>query len=121
MNSTGSRLTLNGISGREYIFDLYTFDFFYELRSAFVEKSSLYLFTRRHATSEGFTHDLVYLGETGNLARRFDNHHKEAEIMAHYANCIGIHATPPDEDQRKHIEADILAAYDFPCNEQLNK
>ena len=121
MNSTGSRLTLNGISGMEYIFDLYTFDDFSELRSAFLARAGVYLFTRRRATNEGFTHDLVYLGETENLAKRFDNHHKEAKIKAHHANCIGIHAAPADEEQRKLIESDMLAAYDFPCNEQLNK
>jgi len=121
MNSTGRRLTLNGISGKEYIFDLYVFDDFSELRNAFLARPGLYLFTRRRATSEGFTHDLVYLGETKNLSNRFDNHHKEAEIKAHYANCIGIHAAPTDEEQRKQIETDILASYDFPCNEQLNK
>ena len=120
MNSTGSSLTLNGISRKEYIFDLYTFDDFSELRSAFLARAGVYLFTRRRATNEGFTHDLVYLGETGNLSRCFDNHHREEEIKAHFANCIGIHAAPANEEQRKQIETDILAAYDFPCNEQLN-
>ena len=121
MNSTGSRLTLNGLSGQEYIFDLYTFNDFSELRSAFLPRAAVYVFTRRRATNEGFTHDLIYLGETENLARRFDNHHKEDEIKAHYANCIGIYGAPSNDEQRKQIEADMLAAYDFPCNEQLNK
>ena len=121
MNSTGSRLTLNGISRKEYIFDLYTFDDFSELRNAFLTRAGVYLFTRRRPTNEGFTHDLVYLGETEDLSKRFDNHHKEKEIKANYANCIGIHAAPANDKQRKMIETDILAAYDFPCNEQLNK
>lgn len=121
MNSTGNRLTLNGISGKEYIFDLYTFIDFSELRSAFLPRAAVYVFTRRRATSEGFTHDLIYLGETENLSMRFGNHHKESVITAHYANCIGIYGTPFNNEQRKQIEADILAAYDFPCNEQLNK
>lgn len=121
MYNTGKRLTLNGISGKEYIFDLYTFDDFSELRSAFLPRSAVYVFTRRRATNEGFTHDLVYLGETENLARRFDNHHKEQDITTHYANCIGIYGAPSNNEPRKQIEADILASYDFPCNELLNK
>ena len=121
MNSTGSRLTLNGISRNEYIFDLYTFNDFSELRSAFLPRPAVYVFTRRRPTNEGFTHDLIYLGETENLARRFDEHHKESPIMAHYANCIGIYGAPSNEEPRKQIEADILSAYDFPCNEQLNR
>lgn len=121
MNNTGKRLTLNGISGKEYLFDLYTYDDFSELVSAFLARPAVYVFTRRRTTNEGFTHDLVYLGETKDLLSRFNNHHKEAEIKAHFANCIGIFGAPSDEELRKQIETDILRAYDFPCNEQLNK
>lgn len=120
MNSTGSRLTLNGISGKEYIFDLFTFDVFSELRSAFLSRPAVYVFTRRRVTNDGFTHDLIYLGETENLARRFDGHHKELTIMAHFANCIGIYGASSNVEPRKLVESDILGAYDFPCNEQLN-
>ena len=121
MNYTGKRLTLNGISGNQYIFDLYTFDSFSELNNAFLARAAVYLFTRRRVTNEGFTHDLVYLGETGDLSTRFDSHHKEQCISSHFANCIGIHGVSSSDKDRKSIEADILAAYDFPCNEQLNK
>ena len=80
MKAIGSRLLLNGISGKEYLFDLYSFDDFSELKNAFLDRAAVYLFTRRRTTNEGFTHDLVYLGETANLADRFNNHHKEREI-----------------------------------------
>jgi len=120
MNNTGKRLTLNGISGKQYIFDLFSFDDFSELKNAFLAKPAVYLFTRRSSTMDGFSHDLVYLGETENLAQRFENHHKEQCIMAHHANCIGLHGVTSDDKERLLIEADILSAYDFPCNEQLN-
>lgn len=121
MLNTEKRLTLNGISGKEYLFDLFTFENFAELRNAFLAKAAVYVFTRRRATSDGFTHDLVYLGETENLSTRFNAHHKEQCITSHFANCVGIHGVSSNEHERKEIEADILAAYDFPCNEQLNK
>ncbi len=121
MNNTGKRLALKGLSGNQYIFDLYIYDDFSELKSAFFAKAAVYLFTRRRITNYGFTHDLVYLGETDNLSTRFGNHHKEKCISSHFANCIGIHAVSSDDIKRKAIETDILSAYDFPCNEQLNK
>lgn len=121
MKYTGNTLTLNGISGDQYLFGLYTFEDFSELRNVFLSRAAVYVFTRRRVTSDGFTHDLVYLGETSDLSSRFKNYHKEQDIIAHYANCIGIHGLASSEEKRKFIEKDILTAYDFPCNDSLNK
>lgn len=120
MKNTGRNITLSGISGKQYIFDLYSFENFDELNGVFASRPALYLFTRRSAAEDGFMHDLIYLGETGNLSDRFNNHHKKDEIMSHHANCIGIHGFVGSDESRKALEKDILSAYDFPCNEQLN-
>lgn len=120
MIKTESKLMLNGISGKQYLFDLYVFDLFDELKEAFAAKPAIYLFTRRSPSVEGFTHDLVYLGETEDLSRRFVHHHKEDCIVSHHSNCIGLHAVSQSEEERKAIEEDILSAYDFPCNNQHN-
>lgn len=120
MNNTGKRLTLDGASGKQYIFDLFSFDDFSELKDVFRATPAIYVFTRRSPTVDGFTHDLIYLGETQDLSRRFANHHKEQCIVAHHANCIGLYGVALGNEGLQQIEADILATYDFPCNEQLN-
>ena len=47
MNNTGKRLTLDGASGKQYIFDLFSFDDFSELKDAFRASPAIYVFTRR--------------------------------------------------------------------------
>ena len=120
MNNIGKRLTLDGISGKQYLFDLFSFDNFSELKDAFQSRPAIYVFTRRRFVENDYTHDLIYIGETENLSTRFKNHHKEQCISAHHANCIGIHGVSIDDQERSMVEKDILSTYDFPCNEQLN-
>lgn len=119
MKNTGTKLTLDGASGKQYIFDLFSFEGFDELKDAFRPLPAVYVFTRRSQAVDGFTHDLIYLGETEDLSSRFNAHHKEQCITAHRANCIGLYGVSENEDL-KEIESDILSTYDFPCNEQLN-
>lgn len=119
MNDTDKKLTLDGASGKQYIFDLFSFEDFDELKDAFRALPAVYVFTRRSQVGDGFSHDLVYLGETEDLSSRFNAHHKKQCIIAHRANCIGLYGVSKNEDL-KEIEADILSTYDFPCNEKLN-
>lgn len=117
VQGTNTTLTLSGLSGKQYIFNLYTFDSFLELKDAFKPIPALYLFTKRWLRdADSFSHDLVYLGETGDLSSRFDNHHRETCIVSRSANCIGIFSTTSVEKDRRLFEEDILGAYDFPCN-----
>lgn len=111
-----SFLRLKGSSGKEYIFDLYEFDYFPNLGESFNAISALYLFTSRYWDGESYKHELIYLGETSDLSKRFASHHKEDGIMSYGANCIGIFAFVGPEFQRKAAERDILNTYDFPCN-----
>ena len=117
----GRTTTLKGQSGKEYIFSLYLFDTFEELKSAWKSIPALYLFTQRYRSNGAYYHNYIYLGETGDLSTRFDNHHKEQCIKNHRPNCIGIYTNVPQEEpKRKDVEKDILLANDFPCNEQNN-
>ena len=115
-------LELKGVSGNAYRFDLFAFDSFEDLKTSFNPRPALYLFTKRSLSTgdAGYNHDLIYLGETCDLADRFTNHHKESCIMKHGSNCIGIFSASVDEHERKEQEKDLLNAYDFPCNEQNN-
>ena len=116
----GKTTTIKGESGKEYQFQLYTFDTFEDIKSAWNSIPALYLFTRRELSNGAYFHTYLYLGETGDLSTRFQNHHKESEIMSHSANCIGIYShVPADEPGRLNLERDLLLANKFPCNDQL--
>lgn len=114
-------ITIKGMSGTNYIFNVYGFTRFSDLSDAFNSIPALYAFTRRFPNSVmSFTHDLVYVGETGNLSTRFNNHHKQECIVRSNANCICIHSFHGSQMERLAAEADILNALDLPCNENNN-
>lgn len=109
--------TLTGKSGNDYDFALWSFQEFDDIKR-FFKGSGLYLFTNRHKDEFGeFEHYFIYLGETGDYFTRYDNHHKENCILAYNSNCIGFYSMPnSSEEERKEVENDLLAAYNFPCN-----
>lgn len=112
--------SLIGESGRKYTFALYSFDSFDDLKGL-KKMSALYLFTRRKFVDGSYYHDYLYFGETGDLSTRYNNHHKEKELVKEKSNCIGFYTSAPDdEDARKKIEEDVLAANNFPLNTANN-
>lgn len=113
-------VTIKGMSGTNYIFNVYGFSKFSDLFDAFKVIPALYAFTKRFARGGAYTHDLIYVGETGDLSSRFNNHHKEFCIMKGNANCICIHSFQGTESERLAAETDILNAYDLPCNDKNN-
>lgn len=117
---------MNGASGREYTFTMYGFGSFDELQETFKEypHAGLYVFTVRDysQTVRSYTHEPVYVGQTGNFQTRdFANYHKREEIEATGSHSIGICLTDNLSDEhRKEMEKDLLEAYDLPCNEVNN-
>jgi hypothetical protein len=120
VNKLGKTVTLKGASGREYLFELYTFDKYDDVKGAFIELAALYLFGKLNADQSFF--EYIYLGETNNLYTRYDNHLKEDCIKRYGANGIGICALEEfrNEAKRKAAEKDILEAINFPCNDKNN-
>ena len=117
MKKLNKTLTLKGKSGKEYSFNLSTFDKWDDVKDGF-KGHGLYLFTKR--SSEG-KHDKIYLGMATELETRFDTHHKKDCIVKHGANCLGIHQmNSSTKEGRKEAESDLLAANNFPCNDQEN-
>lgn len=116
VKEVGRVTTLTGRSGTEYEFSLWTFDEFDDIKGTFTG-GGLYLFTNRHFVNGEYRHSYIYLGESGDYFNRYDNHHKESDIILHNANCIGFYSMPNStEMQRKIAEEDLLAHYLFPCN-----
>ena len=117
INKLNKVLTLTGKSGKDYTFKLSTFDSFDDIKDGFTGHG-LYLFTKRD--SEG-NHEQLYLGMATTLETRFDNHHKKDELIKEGANCLGVYnMNNSTKESRKEAESDLLAAYQFSCNDQEN-
>jgi hypothetical protein len=99
----------SGKSGNKYNFDVYPFG------QAFNAVGAIYIFTTRTVANGAGSHRFAYIGQTGDLSERFDDHHKAKDIRAQYPNCICIHVEN-DEDLRCAIESDLIACNKTPCN-----
>lgn len=103
-------LTLIGESGQEYQFDVYPID------TSFNSLGAVYYISKRDRKSDGKgSHTKIYIGQTGDLSERFDNHHKADCFTSHSANCISI-LLESNESNRFKIETDLVRAYNPPCN-----
>jgi len=70
-------ITLKGLSGTEYKFNVYKWD------TDFDNIGAVYYISNRHKDDDGgWTHIKIYIGQTGDLSDRFDNHHK-SECCCH--------------------------------------
>src|SRR5258708_38820954 len=98
-----------GKSGNKYSFDVYHFG------QAFNAVGAIYIFTTRTVTNGAGSHVFAYIGQTGDLSERFDNHHKAVAIKAQNPNCICIHVEN-NERLRCEIKTDLIAGKRTPCN-----
>lgn len=104
-------VVFEGKSGNKYTFDVY------EWGTPFKEgDAAVYFVTKRAKDADGtFRLTSIYVGETGNLANRFDNHHKQNCFNENGVNCVCI-LGETNEDTRLKIEADLIDNYNPPCN-----
>lgn len=103
-------ITFTGSSGKSYTFNVYPID--QELNDV----GGVYCITRRYKNSTGgYTHSVVYVGVTGDLSTRFNDHHKDDCFTKNKANCICIHRDD-NEDSRFAKESDLIDYYNPPCN-----
>ncbi len=70
------KVTATGKSGTTYTFTVY------DLATTFRPIGGVYLFLKNR--------NPVYVGQTGDLSTRFDNHHKASEITRNGASCIAV-------------------------------
>ena len=104
-------VTFTGASGSKYEFNAYAFG------TTFKENyGAVYFVTNRHKNDDGgYTHKSIYVGQTQDLSTRFDDHHKQNCFDQKNANCLCIHGEQ-NEDNRLHIESDLIDNYNPPCN-----
>lgn len=121
VNKLGKTLKLIGVSGKQYDFSLFSFDDYVDIKRYFNNVPALYIFVRLTTDKQRYE-EVIYLGETGDVRTRYDNHHKENCIKSRNANCIGFYQEDgfDVETNRKVAEKDLLDAKNFHCNDVNN-
>lgn len=105
-----SDIEIAGKSGTKYSFGVYPY------ATDWKEIGAIYVVTKRTVRPDGSgTHSFIYVGRTDNLKERHASHHKSHCFEANGANCLCVHVEAA-ESKRQEIEADILAAHNWPCN-----
>jgi hypothetical protein len=104
-------LTLKGVSGTEYAFDVYPADANWADGIACV----YYVSKRTTKADGGGTHAAIYIGETEDLKNRHVDHHKQECFERNGYNCISIHHES-NASARLRIETDLVKAINPPCN-----
>jgi hypothetical protein len=101
-------ITATGASGRAYEFEVYPWG------QAFNPVGGVYLVLKR---SPGIrpTYAILYVGQTGDLSRRFDDHHKQWCFDRNAKTHIGVRVVNT-EQERLAIERDLLGNYQTVCN-----
>jgi hypothetical protein len=104
--SKETTVTLRGVSGRSYDFDVYPWG------TSFKSVGAVYTVLKRNVTN--FT--ILYIGQTDDLSERFDNHHKRPCFDRNGKTHIGLHLES-DESRRFSIETDLVRNYSPVCND----
>jgi len=109
-------VTLKGVSGEEYDFDIYTD------KGSLPRNSGVYaLLCHKH--SEKHHYSILYIGEAGNVHERLTsgNHNglKCAEKVCSNVLHFGVYDTIDlSRKERLEIEKDLTNKYNPPCNNQ---
>lgn len=114
-------LELTGRSGNKYTFKMCQYDTMESIDTAVrsFPHSGLYIFAYRFSkpNDSRFWYSIKYIGETGDYSTRdYTNHHKKEMITEEGANSWGYCVMTLNEQQRKELEADLVASYKPPCN-----
>lgn len=94
-------ITATGISGTIHTFTRYP------LNTKFTAVGGVYLILKQNT--------ILYVGQTGDLSSRFDDHHKEALWTLHGADGMAVMGVNI-ESKRLQIEKDLVDKYKPACN-----
>jgi predicted GIY-YIG superfamily endonuclease len=102
--------TFSGSTGK-YDFEVYPWG------TGFRNVGAVYIITSRvaDATGKGM-HTFIYIGQTGDLSERFDNHHKAKCFTKNGVTHVCVHLES-NEKSRLAIERDLIAGHKTPCND----
>jgi len=101
------KVTATGATGTQYEFEVYPWG------TAFNSIGGVYLVLKKQLSG---TYDLLYIGQTGDLSERFDNHHKAPCFTRNGKTHIAI-KVESSEQRRLSIEADLIRKNKTSCND----
>jgi predicted GIY-YIG superfamily endonuclease len=101
------RVTVTGQSGTTYDFEVYPWG------TSFNPVGGLYLVLRKQASN----YSILYIGQTGDLSERFDNHHQAQCFNRNGKTHIAVRVEA-SEQKRLVIETDLIRNYKTSCNLQ---
>jgi hypothetical protein len=107
-----STLTLTGVSGAEYLFDVYEADSNWN----YAVECVYYISHRYQKADRGWSHTTIYIGETEDLRERLEDHHKQSCFDRHNYNAVSVHQDRSSV-RRLEIETDLIEALSPPCND----
>ena len=110
ITSLDTTITIKGMSGSNYIFNVYGFKSYSDLINTFTNTPALFAFTKRYSNGHAFEHDLIYVGETKDLSTSFNQSHNYNRFLRNDANCICIHSFYGSASERTAAETDIINA-----------
>ena len=96
-----------GASGSEYKFYLYPW------KTDFKAVGGVYMVLRK--SNQNGNHTVLYIGQTGDLSERFDNHHKKPCFDMNRKTHIAA-MQESSEAKRLRIEDDLIKKYSPTCN-----
>lgn len=105
--TTQKTIEWQGQSGKSYKY------WINRLSPNFVAKPGNYIFAKEVSPGRFMP---VYIGQTGDLSERFENHHKAACIRSNGATHIHAHTNTAGEASRLMEEADLVARWKPACN-----
>ncbi|MBI4185190.1 MAG: hypothetical protein HY521_14460 [Proteobacteria bacterium] len=105
------RVVFTGASGTKYTLSAFGMD------QRFNVVGAVYVITHRTEKTRGgnVQHNVVFVGQTADLSSRKDGMRRTICFEDHNANCICV-LTENNQDKRLAIGADLLKAFNPPCN-----
>jgi hypothetical protein len=97
-----------GQSGAEYTY------WIYRIGTTFQSEPGNYIFAKETNPN---TFKPIYIGQTGDLSERFENHHKLPSITRNGATHIHVHKNLGGERQRLAEELDLVHRWCPTCND----
>lgn len=104
--ATTTVIALTGASGTTYDFEVYRWG------TNFNPIGAVYAVLKLRTDGR---YEVIYIGQTGDLSERFDNHHKARCFNLHGRTHVGVHRESA-ERRRLLIEKDLGDNYQPPCN-----
>lgn len=104
-------ITFKGQSGNSYQFDTYPKD------TKFNDVSAVYIFVKRYLEKGKYYQEILYIGESGELGTRINNHEKWKCVELHGCTHISVMSVS-GQAKRLQIETDLIHKFNPVCNRQ---